>query len=100
MLSPRLFIRDATDFGDLPPTGGLGGDGGAGVARRVGDPRPLPPEQAPQDAALQGLQQGALAHSLVPEQLELDPGLQQLAGTQLLDVAQLVVVLGRETQPC
>ena len=66
------------------------------MAGRVGDPRSLPPEEAPQDAALQGLEQRALAHPLVPEQLELDPGLRQLAGTQLLDVAQLVVVLVTE----
>ena len=55
--------------------------------------RPPPPEEAAQDATLQGLQQGALPGSGVSEQLQLDPGLDGLRGPQLLDVAQLVDVL-------
>lgn len=64
------------------------------MARCVGHARPPPPEEAAQDAALEGLQQGALPRSRVTEEFQLDPGLQRLRGTQLLDVAQLVVVLG------
>lgn len=60
---------------------------------RVGHARPPSPEEAAQDAALQRLQQRALPGSRVSEQLEFDPGLDRLSGPQLLDVAQLVVVL-------
>lgn len=60
---------------------------------RVGHARPPPPEEAAQDAALQRLQQRALPGSRVSEELEFDPGLDRLSGPQLLDVAQLVVVL-------
>lgn len=65
------------------------------MARRVGHARPPPPEEAAQDATLEGLQQGALPRPRVTKELQLDPGLQRLRGTQLLDVAQLVVVLRR-----
>lgn len=63
------------------------------MAGRVGHACPLPPEEAAQDATFQRLQQGALPGSGVPEQLQLDPGLDGLSGPQLLDVAQFVVVL-------
>lgn len=78
------------------PTGRFGVDGGVGVAGRVGHACPPPPEEAAQDATFQRLQQAALPRPRVTEQLQLDPGLQGLSGSQLLDVAQLVVVLGRE----
>lgn len=77
----------------LPPTGRFGVDGRVGVPGCVGHARPPPPEEAAQDAALQRLQQRALPGSRVSEQLEFDPGLDRLSGPQLLDVAQLVVVL-------
>lgn len=54
---------------------------------------PPPPEKATQDAALQRLQQGALPRSGVSEQFQFNPGLDSLSGSQLLDVAQFVVVL-------
>lgn len=63
---------------------------------RVGHARPPPPEEAAQDAALQRLQQRALPGSRVSEELEFDPGLDCLSGPQLLDVAQLVVVLNQK----
>lgn len=75
------------------PTGGFGVDGGVGVAGGVGHACPPPPEEAAQDAAFQGLQQGALPGSGVSEQLQLDPGLDGLSGPQLLDIVQFVVVL-------
>lgn len=52
-----------------------------------------PPEEATQDAALQRLQQGALPRSRVSKQFQFNPGLDSLSGSQLLDVAQFVVVL-------
>lgn len=57
------IIPSAGRFSLLPPpspTGWFGVDGGVGVARCVGHARPPPPEEAAQDAALEGLQQGAL----------------------------------------
>lgn len=54
---------------------------------------PPPPEEATQDAALQRLQQGALPRSGVSKQFQLNPGLDGLSGSELLDVAQFVVVL-------
>lgn len=66
------------------------------MAGRVGHACPPPPEEAAQDAALQRLQQRALPGAGVAEQLQLDPGLRGLGGSQLLDVAQLVVVLGKK----
>lgn len=77
----------------VSPTSRFGVDGGVGVAGRVGHACPLPPEEAAQDATFQRLQQGALPGSSMTEQLQLDPGLDGLSGSQLLDVAQFVVVL-------
>lgn len=68
------------------------------MASRVGHARPPPPEEATQDATLEGLQQGALPSSRVPKQFQLNPGLDGLSGPQLLDVAQFVVVLGEKVQ--
>lgn len=65
------------------------------MAAAAGQARPLPPEEAAQDAALEGLQQAALPGPRVSEQLQLDAGLDGLSVTQLLDEAQLVVVLQR-----
>lgn len=67
------------------------------MAGRVGHACPPPPEETAQDAAFQRLQQGALPRRRVSEQLQLDPGLDGLCGTQLLDVAQLVVILTQKT---
>lgn len=64
---------------------------------RVGHAGPPPPEEAAQDPTFQRLQQGALPCSRVAEQLEFDPGLDGLSRTQLLDVAQLVIVLTQKT---
>lgn len=82
----------------LVPTGRLGVDGGVGVSAGVAQTCPLPPEEAAQDATLQRLQQCALPGPRVSEQLQLDPGLDALRRTQLLDVAQLVVVLKPEEE--
>lgn len=68
------------------------------MACGVGHARPPPPEEAAQDAALEGLQQGALPRPGVTKELQLDPRLRRLGGTQLLDEAQLVVVLRVETR--
>lgn len=80
--------------GELSTTCRFGVDGGVGVSGRVCHTRrPPPPEEAAQDATFQRLQQGALSSSRVSKQLQFDPGLDGLSGTQLLDVAQFVVVL-------
>lgn len=68
------------------------------MASHVGHACSPPPEEATQDATLQGLQQGALPSSRVPKQFELNPGLDGLSGPQLLDVAQFVVVLREKAQ--
>lgn len=68
------------------------------MAAGAGETRPLPPEEAAQDATLQRLQQRALPGPRVSEQLQFDPGLDGLRRTQLLDVAQLVVVLKSEEE--
>lgn len=69
------------------------------MAGGVAEPGPPPPEEAPQDAALEGLQQRALSGTQMSEQLELDPGLRSLRGPQLLDVAHFMVVLRDQSQP-
>lgn len=58
--------------------------------------RSPPPEEAAQDAAFQRLQQRALPGPRVPEQLQFDSGLDALGGPQLLDEAQLEVVLAQK----
>lgn len=68
------------------------------MASRVGHACPPPPEEATQDATFQRLQQGALPSSRVSKQFQLNPGLDGLSGPQLLDVAQLVVVLREKAQ--
>lgn len=68
------------------------------MAGRVSHACPLPPEEATQDATFQRLQQGALPGSRVSKQLQFDPGLDGLSGPQLLDVAQLVVVLTQKNK--
>ncbi len=68
------------------------------MASCVGHACPPPPEEAAQDATFQRLQQGALPGAGVSEQLQLDSRLDGLSGSQLLDVAQFVVVLTPKTK--
>lgn len=67
------------------------------MSHRVGESGSPTPKEAPQDATLQRLQQRALPRARVAEQLQLDPWLRSLSGSQLLDVATFVVVLGEQS---
>lgn len=67
------------------------------MAGGVGQTCSPPPEEAAQDATFQRLQQRALPGSRVSKQFQLDPGLDDLSGPQLLNVALLVVVLTKTT---
>lgn len=68
------------------------------MSHGVGESGSPTPKEAPQDAALQRLEQRALSRAGVAEQFQLDPWLRCLSGSQLLDVVAFVVVLGERSE--
>lgn len=68
------------------------------MSHRVGESGSPTSKEASQDATLQRFQQSALSRAGVAEQFELDPRLRGLSGSQLLDVAAFVVVLGEQSE--
>lgn len=68
------------------------------MSHRVSEPGSSPPKKAPQYTTFQRFQQSALPRAGVTKQFQLDPWLRCLCGSQLLDVAAFVVVLGEQLE--
>lgn len=68
------------------------------MPHRVGESGSPTPKEAPQDATLQRFQKHALPRARVAKEFQLDPWLRCLSGSQLLDVAAFVCVLGEQLE--
>lgn len=68
------------------------------MSHGVGESGSPTPKEAPQDSTFQRFQQRALPRAGVAEQFQLDPRLRCLCGSQLLDVAAFMVVLGEQSE--
>lgn len=68
------------------------------MSHRVGESGSPTPKKAPQDTTFQRFQKRALPRTGMAKQFELDSWLRCLSGSQLLDIATFVIVLGEQSE--